>query len=540
MKALWRIPEFLDLEYFFIRDKELAEVEGDGALRDRDRRLYLEQIAPDIDVGVSPPREWLIRRWLQERRTHEDGLQGGRALLPGRMWYELYGLLWTFFSFLALLSGAGLTWSFLRYSGGRPVNVSLFILVFVAGQLSVLLLLLVTLLYRRISGLDLRSSLLLSLVNKGLISLHSRIKKFGLGSVGTRRRAQIAAALAVVHGRGQGYGALFFWPLFLLFQLFGVAFNCGVLGVFLLKVASSDLAFGWQSTLQVSPQFVANLVRLVALPWSWFLGTASYPDLAQIEGSRMILKDGFYHLVSSDLVSWWPFLCLAVACYCLLPRVVLFMVGTLWRNAAQARISLRRPDHNQLMHRLLAPRLETCSPSLAREESRRNWAAPPPRTVAKRGEGALARGVEGETFPCINGELLALVPAELYGDCDRVRLDLLCRNAFGYSIGEMLRINDAYDVQSLASAVSGKPRGLCGPILIVQEAWQPPIQEMMRFLRQLRACADSESSIIVALLGKPSREGIFTQTSEADLGMWQRGMGTLHDPCLVSRPLLGG
>ncbi|MEN8200069.1 MAG: DUF2868 domain-containing protein, partial [Thermodesulfobacteriota bacterium] len=360
MKTLWHIPDFLDLEYFFIQDRQLLEEEGEGALRDRDRDLYLAAIAEDLQ-GAEAERDYLVFRWLQERRSLENASQGGQALLPGRMWYELYGLFWSLFSFLALAIGGGLAYSFLSYSGEQPVNVSLFFLVFVVFQFLILLALLLLWGSRRIRGLDLSSSLLLSLVNRGLNSFLFKVRKQGLDSMDSGRRAQFGAALAAVRTRGKGYGSLFFWPLFLLFQLFGIAFNFGVLGALLIKVASSDLAFGWQSTIQLSSQFVARLVQWIALPWSWFLGPTSYPDLNQVEGSRMVLKDGFYHLASGDLVSWWPFLCLAICIYCLLPRIIFFIAGGVGRNRALARVSFSRSEHNQLIHRLLTPRLKTVS-----------------------------------------------------------------------------------------------------------------------------------------------------------------------------------
>ena len=522
MNSLWRIPDFLDLEYFFIQDKHLEREQGSALLRDRDRNLYMNAIAEE-ETDAEPDREWLIYRWLQERRSQENEEQGGQALLPGRMWYELYGLFWSLFSFLAMASGAGLSWSFLSYSGEQPVNVSLFFLVFVGSQVCFLLLLLFLWGYRMIRGFDLRSSLLLFLVSKGLNNLLFKIRRYGLESMEGRRRLQFAAALAAVRTRGKGYGALFFWPLFLLFQLFGIAFNFGVLGILLVKVASSDMAFGWQSTIQLSSEFVARLVHWIALPWSWFLGAASCPDAEQIEGSRMVLKDGFYHLTSSDLVSWWPFLCLAICCYCLLPRIALFIFGALGRKRALGRVSLQRPDHNQLLHRLLTPRLEIR-----------------PQVKAVGGEVVAASIPKEERhIEAVNGELVVLIQDELFDDCDLIRLEELCQQIFGYTVARSVKIDEEYDDSSLIfSQLNPEPDGTFPPLMILQEAWQPPIQEMLRFLRELRLHCDSETVIIVALVGKPDPDTIFTPVTDIDLQVWQQKTATLLDPCLQVSPLV--
>lgn len=547
MNSLWRIPDFLDLELFFIRDTQLEEEQGFSVLRDRDRKIYLDSIEPQLDKGAEPGREWLIYRWLQERRNLENQECDGQALLPGRMWYELYGLFWSLISFLALATGAGLAWSFLSYSGAQPVNVSLFFLVFVGFQVFALLILLSLWGVRKLRGLDMRSFLLLSLVNKGLNTFLFKIRKYGLDSMESRKRLQFAAALAAVCTSGKGYGALFSWPLFLLFQLSGIAFNFGVLGALLLKVASSDLAFGWQSTIQLSTPFVAKTVQWIAAPWSWLLGSATYPDPGQIQGSRMILKDGFYHLTSSDLVSWWPFLCLAICCYCLLPRIILFVAGTFGRKYSLARISFRRPDHNQLLHRLLSPHLET---SLQKKQVDGEAFVPPVKTRQKSQfvedanmiPGTMEeREVKKENFvsPLINGELLALIPDELFEDCDINCLGQLCQQAFGYTVGRSLRINEEYsDNNFIFTQLKEEKDSVCPPLLILQEAWQPPIQEMLRFLSELRVHCEKETHIIVALIGKPNSETLFTEVSTNDLYIWKQKTARLLDRCFQLIPLV--
>ncbi len=533
MKTLWRIPDFLDLEYFFIQDRQLVEEEGGNVLRERDRTLYLKAIAPLLDEGVEPERSWLIWRWLQERRSIEREHSGGQALLPGRMWYELYGLFWSIVSFLALLSGTGLAWSFLSYSGTQPVNVSLFLLVFVGLQLVILSALFLVLGYRRLRGLDLSSSLLLSMVSRGLNSLLFKVRKFGLGNVGEGRRSQFAAALATVKTRSKGYGALFVWPLFLLFQLFGIAFNCGVLGVLLIKVASADLAFGWQSTIQVSASFVSGLVQGIARPWSWLLGAGSYPNFDQVAGSRMVLKDGFYHLSSADLVSWWPFLCMAVCCYCLLPRVLLFVAGIRGRNAALARVSFQRPDHNQLVHRLLSPRLEI------RPEQKRQPPVQPAPTLEASAPEDVEEVAQRLKSLAVNGSLLALIPDELFEECDVALLGELSQQVFGYDISDTVRINEEYSGDTeLFERLRGEVASPCSALLILQEAWQPPIQEMLSFLRKLRLSVAEETTIIVALVGKPDLETLFTRVTTNDLRIWQQKTAGLMDPCLQVTPLV--
>ncbi len=516
MKKQWRIPDFIDLEYFFFLDSKLAEEEGEEVLRDRDRAMYLEEFGSDAEVTESD-RENLLYRWLQRRRERENSARNGQAPLPGRMWYELYGLFWAFCSFFALFSGTGIAYSFLAYSGKQPVNVSSFFLFFVIFQFGILAVLLLIWGYRRACGFDLGSSLLLSFVSRGLNSFLFKIRRFSFEGMDEGRKAAFAASLAAVHNRANGYGTLFLWPLFLLFQLFGIAFNCGVLGAVLVKVATSDLAFGWQSTIQLSTRFVSDLVEWIALPWSWLLGAFSYPDMYQIEGSRMILKDGFYHLVSTDLVSWWPFLCLSVFCYCLVPRMLLFVAGILGRSRALSKVSLRRVEHNQLLHRLLSPRLKTgIQENTIKRERAENVVEPEHRVKAH----------------SIHGSLLALVPEELFADCDQSELEKFSRQAFGYNVADVLSFHSGDVKDQIFQHLKHDEEISCPPLLILQEAWQAPIQETLSFLSRLRKQCDEETHIIIALIGKPQKDTLFTIVTDMDLRIWKEKLASLKDRSL--------
>jgi len=63
-------------------------------------------------------------------------------------------------------------------------------------------------------------------------------------------------------------------------------------------------------------------------------------------------------------------------------------------------------------------------------------------------------------------------------------------------------------------------------------SWWPPIQEMLRFLRELRTHCGEETYIIVALVGKPLPDTLFTKVPDTDLQIWQQKVATLIDPWL--------
>ena len=69
-------------------------------------------------------------------------------------------------------------------------------------------------------------------------------------------------------------------------------------------------------------------------------------------------------------------------------------------------------------------------------------------------------------------------------------------------------------------------------ILLLQEAWQPPIQELLSFLRKLREIVGEQPAIIVALVGKPGSDTLLTPVRKLNLQIWQQKLTTLGDPGL--------
>ncbi|SFC51118.1 Protein of unknown function [Marinospirillum celere] len=100
-----------------------------------------------------------------------------------------------------------------------------------------------------------------------------------------------------------------------------VVFALGLLGVFLLLLLFSDLAFGWSSTLLTDGKQLTQWLTALSLPWQAFWPQA-VPDLYLIEQTR------FARIESSDTAfalasRWWPFLLASLLFYNLLPRLVL-------------------------------------------------------------------------------------------------------------------------------------------------------------------------------------------------------------------------
>ncbi|MDD3813811.1 MAG: DUF2868 domain-containing protein [Desulfocapsaceae bacterium] len=524
MKPLWRISDLIDFEYLLLRDDLLMEENGQDALKRRDREIYLQEIAPEAERQGELTLPFLLHKWLKVRQQQEAEQTDG-IVLPGRVWNELYKISCLLILLLGLTSGSGLAFSFLGYSGTEPVNVSMYLAIFVGVQILLIALLAAAFLYRLLWRLDLRSSVLYSLLSGLMVRGMLRLNGYIGNKLTGQQRLQMSAVQGLVRKKLQTHGSCFLLPIFTLLQVLAIGFNSGVLGATLLKVISADIAFGWQSTLQVSQQFVFTLVKALALPWSWFIpGDIAHPSLAHIAGSQMILKEGIYHLTTEALVSWWPFLCLAVLFYGLLPRMVLLFVGLSSQRRCMARLQFKGAACGQLLRRMTTPQVSSQAPRPDRS------AQPLAQGLPQSAESAEARVVG----PDAQGGLhtaIALIPDELHEQCPLHTLQALLQKRLGVTVQETLRTGVAcQDEQVVLDQIKERnSTSKTENIVILQEAWQPPIAEFLYFLKGLRASVGADVPLIVALVGKPASDTIFTEIKEEDMKIWHQKVMAMGD-----------
>ena len=518
IRQRWRIPDLIDLELFFSQD----EGEDLDSLAARDREIF-SSLPEAVTAGKSSTSA-LLSGWLAARRT-AVGDSDDEAPLPGRVWQELFFLFFWGCLIVGLVSGATLAFSFLSYSGTKPVNVSSYFGIFVVLQVFLFLLLILLSLYRRMLGHGLDSSYLYRMLRRFFDKATSAVSRRAASGAGAETRLQWSARVAGVNRLQQRYGELFTRPFFLLAQLFGVSFNAGVLAATLLKVIGSDVAFGWQTTLQIGTGTVHSMVGWISLPWSWFLSTNCCPSPEQIEGSKLILKDGIYHLATHDLASWWPFLCLSVLCYGLLPRLTLLIVGLIRQRRTLTSLRFDHGRYRQLIHRMRTPLVSTTAPAEEQQVQGNGVEAAPVIPVERSNQ----QPVQVET-PL----MIALVPDELFDDCVPDDLQQQVRNRLGYELAGILPFwtMDRSEGEELAELKDRMIAGGSGDILLLQEAWQPPIQELLSFLRKLRETVGEQPTIIIALVGKPAADTMLTPVMKLNLQIWQQKIATQADPGL--------
>lgn len=532
MSRLWNIADLIDLHFFCQIDAEIERKAGAAALAKRDRVIYLAKIEPQLGKGEEIPARLLVRRWLTVRRLQfrqEKGHEG--QVLPGSLWQELSLLVGALALFCGGLVGVGAAASLLLYSGTTPLNVSVYFGLFVLVQLLMAAGQGALLLTRRLRHLPLEESVLSVLLGRLLVRAMEGLRRVLRRHVSGQRRLDLAA-LAGGISQQKDVAVLLLWPAFILVQLVGIGCNLGILGATLAKVIFSDMAFAWQSSLQLSPEVVAQLVHGLALPWSW-IGPETVPTLPQVQGSQMVLKEGVGHLATVDLQSWWPFLCCSVAVYGLLPRCLLLVFGWLRQRQALEQLHFASLQFRALLQRLTAPRLDTHGvpspvvvPLAAAEESvpQSTMIAPipAPEVVAARPADCSAQG-----------QAVVLIAEELYDECPLHELRSHLAQQFPGLILTPLAFDGFTPPALLTSAEEA-----AAEVLVLAEAWQPPLKETESLLALLRQVVGRNTPITIILVGKPRSQTMLTPVAPEQLHLWQQKMRALGDAMLAVQPLI--
>ncbi|HSO82123.1 DUF2868 domain-containing protein [Thiocapsa sp.] len=390
----WTVADLIDFEYYLDADeRELREhPSARKTLAERDRSLYLDAIAPEI--GDQPPhtpahRRFSLRRWLAARRNAERPEM--RGVLPGAAFASAERWVTILLALVGFIAGIGVASALLSYDGTRPVSVSwyLFLLVIVQFLLVASIATAWALRKARGRGDGAAPGLLMHVVRPLVTKAASWLQRQRIGHAAAEIQDQARARQGLFKSQYVVYGPVSYLPLIIPAQIFGVAFNVGVILTTLMLEWFTDLAFGWGSTLNVHPQTIFDMTRLIALPWSWLLGEGiGYPSLEQVAGSRIFLE----HWASvtptlkpdpAHLRSWGSFLVLSVTTYGLLPRLLLWGGSVVARRLILARLPFTHSRTQALYARMLSPRLET-TPSGGRPGGERGTEMPIPAASTSR------------------------------------------------------------------------------------------------------------------------------------------------------------
>lgn len=307
------------------------------------------------------------------------------------------------------------------------------------------------------------------------------------------------------------------WAILRWSQLFALGFQAAALMAAVSLVLFTDLAFGWSTTLTSGDpiqdaETVHRLTSTLATPWAWALESAA-PSTSLIEESRYFRAAE--HSLTSDqaarLGAWWPFIILTLLVYGLLPRIISFAVANS-RLGHACRVSARNlPGFALALRRLRQAHVQTTSdePETGRPDPEQAKAT----ATLSVEPGSIGLLINWSAVPMVDGDL-----SELFG------------RQTVHSAGGAASVEGD---RSLVAEVAGKLPSGSGTIVVVK-AWEPPLMELVDFLKLLRASVPNGTPIVIVPAGVDSEKQIADGTPE-QIEIWRRKIASLGDPWLEVR-----
>jgi hypothetical protein len=453
------------------------------------QKPYAERIRRDRDIGRRIAERDGVRRvrsWWRRAAGTEAGGVGERL-------DRLRALVTVAMAAIGTLTGIAVALAAFAYDGSQPVNVVRLLALLIGVQL-VLLMLTLVLLPKRVPGLAGIQDLIAAL-NPGAWAAGIFAK--------LARASPDVARLFDRHGAQAAYRRFAKWQLLFWSQTAAVAFNVAALLAALLLVTFSDLAFGWSTTLEANPEAVTRVVQGMAWPWR-AVAPEAVPSAALVEQSQFFRLEGGDAAGASPgaLGAWWLFIVFALVTYGLAPRLALLALTSARLRAATKALLLEDSQVTALIDRMAVPAIET---------------------AASEHEGGPRDDPGGAPVaPAIGGRAQALIwEGSLAVDAARD----YARRHLGLDVREVEEAGGGRALATDRAALERLAADASQTLVVFTPAWEPPLLELLDFLREVRRRVGAAVSIVVTPV--PHRESPVTDVERAT---WRRAIARLQDP----------
>ncbi len=482
-----------------------ARLSAEEALDDRLRLKRDRGIGRDL-AALCPHPLRQLRAWLRRAGASTAPTDGARAAAArGTVSAGLVAL--------GLVIGWGVAAVVFHYDGTQPINVVHVLAVFVAAQLLLLgVTLILTAPLHRLPVLG-DAQALLGRLSPGRLGAWAMSKLWRHGDDGSSPPPSggLAGALGEDAVR---------WQLLAWSQLSAAAFNVGALLAFVYLFVLSDLAFAWSTTLGIGAEQFGVIAQALSLPWRELLPVAvPTPELVQATRffrlNEGMLPDatGAFRADPAALGQWWPFLLACMLCYGLLPRLLLLALALTRLRVHLRRAIVQTPGAAALLERMNAPLVETRSPQAETVRESVQAAAVEHPCAASAAPGARAIVVQWAGIGVARDAMAGML---------RRRAGLIA-SRFVEAGGTTSLEQDA-DALALASSDAD----VAAAVLVVK-SWEPPVLEVLDFVRDLLAALNEHASVIVAPLDTDQHGGAVAASAE-ELELWRRAVEALSLP----------
>jgi hypothetical protein len=326
----WTLGDVVDFERAIATAFDTPAPEP--ALREEGKRLA--ELFPGLSLD-DIPRPQLFRRWLELRREQDKSLVGREIDSV----FRFLGISsWLFGGLAGFLGAAG----YLEYNGSKPINVVWFLIWIVGCPW-------ITTAVGIVVATVLRDDAGPKMLGSPLGSLLSRISP--------RNHRLWNSWSEELHRHGSRLAPIATWPLVGLTQRFACGFAIGALIALLTHVIGVDLAFGWESTLNVGAKAMHVAARWIATPWLGIFPNGA-PSFEHVRDSRYTHLLGIKESAIPATRSWWPFLVGCLAVYSVVPRLLIIQLSEWRRRTSLKQLGFTRGIDGALCRGLLGPFFE--------------------------------------------------------------------------------------------------------------------------------------------------------------------------------------
>ncbi len=500
MKDSLTLSEIIDMESQLFADRELTPVE----LAKRDRETALKH-------GVERlTRPQAVRQWL-------SGFPSDDAEKPGAFVERVFRWLKILFIAFGFIAGVSAASTVLSFDGTYPVNIVHFLAAFVFLQALFLILLVFNILPGAVARYVPGRNEFLKLVREFGFFMGNIFAR-NLPQLNSEKSRSLREVFSRMRSRYGLYRSLERWLVMGLTQRFSVAFNAGALLTCLYLVFFSDLAFAWNTTLQIESKTFHSIVSTLAAPWEALAPDAA-PTEALVSNTRYFRIEGDYQTTGAitdpqAVGAWWSFLVMCLGIYGLLPRIVMLALAEGRYKYLLRRMPLDSAELDALYERMTTPIVETAP--LVKEVKRK--VLPHPSSPSK----AMSRDKSCEVI--VWGEM----------SIEHPQIEQLLKERFGM---RALSLQEAGGFDALADEKTAANLSQNGklekphPVVIFAESWEAPSKAILYFIKLLRQKLSQKRAIIIALVN-PSNEGFLEPPDSTDWKIWRDALAALEDPYL--------
>ena len=513
-RGTWLLEDLIDFDFALESEAKVGNLSGH-----EHRELFLKYLSEknlSLDHAPEISRSAAFQYWLEGQRKKPPLA----SALPGNIFARAIRFPRISLFFFALASGCLLSATLLRYDGTQPTNVAGYLSILLGGQLLLLILATGSLILRRLGILSWENGVIGPSIHFGLSQIVAWIQKKTLEHGAAETRLRLRAFMGSIGKKHFQYQSIILGTVASLIQAFGIWFNVAAIATTLLLVTVSDRAFGWQSTLDLSSDEVHNITSFIAMPWS-FIAPTGAPSLSEIEGSRIFLKDGIRTLTNDNLVSWWPFLVCALVAYGLIPRLCLWLFTSYFIKNQLKNVGFNSLNCDRLWESMVTRELRTKGDHVVKEEN-----APTPLSERDDSPPPVTKKVVKQEQSAI-----VIVEPDLAKRIDRAKTDSAIHGNISWTISKWIRLPDETqtwsDFWELIEPLRNEKH--FERIVLVQEAFQPPIRESIEWLQQLRATQPSTGKMMIFLVGRPQDAGRRKEVCETNQRVWEQSINALND-----------